>query len=118
MWLTPGWSSGRKNSAPKLFMMVELNVGILQPTVGPDPIHDGVQPDILHRGRAVMACRRNKLQEVMDATWNVNSMVRRSGEMVEALHKRKSDFCCVQETRWKGGSTKVLGAIGRRYKLF
>ena len=65
-----------------------------------------------------MACRRSKSQEVRAATWNVSSMVRRSGEMVEALHRRKIDSCCAQEERWKGGSAKMFGAIGRRYKFF
>ena len=44
-------------------------------------------------------------------------MVDRSGEVVDALHRRNIDFCCAQETRWKNGSARMLGAIGRRYKL-
>ena len=32
--------------------------------VGLDTIYDGVQADVLHGGRAVMACRRNKSQEI------------------------------------------------------
>ena len=31
---------------------------------------------------------------------------------------RKIDFCCAQETRWKGESARMLGANGRRYKFF
>ena len=65
-----------------------------------------------------MACRRSKSQEVRAATWNVTSTVRGSGVVVKALHRRKIDFCCAQETRWKGGSVKIIGAIGRRYKFF
>ena len=45
-------------------------------------------------------------------------VVSRFGEVVDALHRRKYDFCCVQETRWKGESVRILGAIGRRYKFF
>ena len=45
-------------------------------------------------------------------------MVGRSGEVVDALHRRHIDFCCAQEMRWKGGSARMLGAIGRRYKFF
>ena len=41
-----------------------------------------------------MACQRSKSQDVSAATWNVNSMVGRSGEVVDALHRRKIDFCC------------------------
>ena len=70
------------------------------------------QPDVLLRGRAVMACRR--LQEVRAATWNVSSVVRRSGEVVNALHRRKTYFYCAQETRWKCGSAKMFSAIVRR----
>ena len=65
-----------------------------------------------------MACRRHKSLEVRAATWNVSSMVRSSGEVVDALHRRKIDLCCAQETRWKGGSAKTIGAIGRRYNVF
>ena len=32
-----------------------------QSAVGLDPINDGVQPDVLQRGRAVMACQRSKV---------------------------------------------------------
>ena len=65
-----------------------------------------------------MASQRSKSQDVRAATWNVSSMVNRSGEVMDALHRRKIDFCCAQETRWKGGSAKMLGANGRIYKLF
>ena len=44
-----------------------------------------------------MALRRSKLQEVR----TVSSMVSRSGDMVDALHRRKIDLYCAQETRWK-----------------
>ena len=72
-----------------------------QTAVGLDPINEGVQPDVLQRGRAGMARQRSKSQDVRTATWNVSSMVSRSGEVVDALHRRKIDFCCAQETRWK-----------------
>ena len=45
-------------------------------------------------------------------------MVGRSGEVVDSLHRRRIDFCCAQETRWKDESARMLGAIGRRYKFF
>ena len=48
------------------------------------------------------------------ATWNVSSIVGRSGEVVDDLHRRKIDLCYAQETRWKGESARMLGAIGRR----
>ena len=52
------------------------------------------------------------------ATWNVSSMVSRSGEVVDALHRRKIDFCYAQETRWKVEIARMLGDNGRRYKFF
>ena len=141
MWLTPGRAiRSSKNIAPKLFMMAQLEHGhctahstVLaappamvkdkseeggQTAVRLDPINEGAQPDVLQQGQAGMARQRSKSQAVRTATWNVNSMVSQSGEVVDALHRRKIDFCCAQETRWKGESARMLGANGRRYKFF
>ena len=63
-----------------------------QSAVGVHPINEGVQPGVLQRGRAGMAHRRSKSQDVRTATWNVSSMVSRSGEVVDALHRRKIYF--------------------------
>ena len=52
-------------------------------------INEGIQPDVLQRGRAGMARQRSKSQDVRTVTWNVSSMVSRSGEVVDALHRRK-----------------------------
>ena len=60
-----------------------------------------------------MSCRRSKSQEVRPATWNVSRMVCQFGEVMDALHRRKIDFCYAQETRWKDGSARMPGAIGR-----
>jgi exonuclease III len=38
----------------------------------------------------------------------------RSGEVADMAQRRRLDFCCLQETRWKGGSTRKLG----NYKFF
>ena len=73
-----------------------------QTAVGLDPINEGVQPDVLQRGRAGMARQRSKSHDVRTATWNVSSMVSRFGEVVDALHRRKIDFCCAQETKVQG----------------
>ena len=91
-----------------------------QTAVGLDRINEGVQPDVQQRGRAGIARQRSKSQDVRTATWNVNvsSMVSQSGEVVDALHRRKMDLCCAQETRWEGESVRMLGANGRRYKFF
>ena len=60
-----------------------------QTAVGLDPINDGVHPDVPQRGRAVMACQRSKTLNVIANTWNVSSIVGRSGEVVDALHRWK-----------------------------
>ena len=113
MWLTPVKASGRKNVAPKIFMMAKLKRGhctsrsiVLaappamvkdksgeggQTAVRLDPIYDGVQPDILQRGRAVTACRRSKSQEVRAATWNVSSMVCRLEEILTSVVLKRRD---------------------------
>ena len=62
-----------------------------------DKSGEGVQPAVLQRGWASMARKRSKSQDVRAATWNVSSMVGRSGEVVDALHRRKIDLCCAQE---------------------
>ena len=36
-------------------------------------------------------------------------MVCRSGEVVDALHRRNINFCCAQVMRWKGGCAKMRG---------
>ena len=28
------------------------------------------------------------------------------------IARRRLDFCCLQETRWKGGSAKIIGSEG------
>ena len=46
-------------------------------------------------------------------------MTGRSGEVANALERRKVKVCCVQETRWKGEGTRILGTkTGGKYKLF
>ena len=65
-----------------------------------------------------MVRQRSNSQDVRAATWNVSSIVSRSGEVVGALHRRKIEFCCAQETRWKGEIARMIGTNGRRYQLF
>src|SRR5213080_3329977 len=49
---------------------------------------------------------------------NVGTMRGRSGEVVDMAARRRLDFCCLQETRWRGGSARVMGGEGARYKFF
>lgn len=48
------------------------------------------------------------------ATWNVGTMTGRSAELSDILKKRQLDVCCVQETKWKGAKSRL---IGNGYKL-
>ena len=41
---------------------------------------------------------------------NVGTMHGRSGEIVEILVRRRLDFYCLQETRWKGGNARTIGS--------
>ena len=50
-------------------------------------------------------------------TVNVGSMSGTSGEVADMAARRRLDFCCLQETRWKGGSAKSLGKEGAMYKF-
>ena len=107
------WSTVR--AAPPIMVKDKSGEGG-HTAVGLDPISDCVQPDALQQGRAVMACQRSKSQDVSAATCNVTSMI--ETKVVDALHRRKIYFRCAPETSWKGGTARMLGAIGRRYKFF
>ena len=41
----------------------------------------------------------------------------RASEIVETLARRRIDICAVQETRWRGCSTKMISGKHCRYKL-
>ena len=49
---------------------------------------------------------------------NVGSMTGRSGEVADMAARRRLDFCCLQETKWKGGQSRWLGNEGARYKFY
>ena len=51
------------------------------------------------------------------ATINLGTMKGRCGEIVEMLEQRRVDVCCVQETRWKGASVRLLTGKQHRYTL-
>ena len=42
----------------------------------------------------------------------------KSTEVWEELRKRMMDVRCLQEVRWRGQGTQVLGVKVRRYKLW
>ena len=45
---------------------------------------------------------------------NVGSLRGRSDEVVEMVGRRNLDFCCLQETRWRGKNARRIGS----YKIF
>ena len=49
---------------------------------------------------------------------NVGSMSGRANEVVEMLTRRKVDVCCLQETRWRGGSARKIEGKDSLYKFF
>ena len=49
---------------------------------------------------------------------NVGTMKSRGSEIVEMLTRRKIDICCVQETRWRGGSARKIQGKDSFYKFF
>jgi hypothetical protein len=51
--------------------------------------------------------------EVRVGTANVGTLRKRSGEVVEMVERRCLDFCCLQETRWRGAGARIFG----KYKL-
>ena len=52
------------------------------------------------------------------ATVNVGTMSKRSNEIVEMLTRRRVDICCLQETRWRGGSARKIEGKDSYYKSF
>ena len=49
---------------------------------------------------------------------NITAMRRREGEVVEMMSRRRLDFCCIQEARWKGEGAKIMGNGSMRCKFF
>ena len=52
------------------------------------------------------------------ASLNVGTMRGRASEVVETLTRRRIDICCVQESRWKGGSARFISGKDSRFKFF
>ena len=42
----------------------------------------------------------------------------RDGELADMAGRRRLDFCCLQETKWKGDGVKWLGEKGKSYRFF
>ena len=51
------------------------------------------------------------------ASLNVGTMLGKASEIVEILATRRIDICAVQETRWRGCSTRMITGKHYRYKF-
>ena len=51
-------------------------------------------------------------------TVNVGTISGRANEIAEMLTRRKVDLCCLQETRWRGGSACLIKGKNTIYKFF
>ena len=49
---------------------------------------------------------------------NVGTLRCRAGKVVEMLSRRRVDVSCVQETRWKSESARLICGKDDRYKLY
>ena len=63
------------------------------------------------------AGRKNYFEKFRIATWNVGTLRGKAGEIVETL-TRCVDICCLQETRWKGGSARLVAGKDSIFKIF
>ena len=45
-------------------------------------------------------------------------MRQRANEVVETMKTKGNNICCIQETRWRGGSARVLIGTRYTYKFF
>ena len=74
------------------------------------------------KGRARRGLVRSSSSEIPQnfriASLNVGTLRGRADEVVETMSRRKVDLCCLQETRWRGGSARMLKGKDSRYKLF
>ena len=41
--------------------------------------------------------------------WNLGNVSGNGGEVCEELRKRMIDVCCLQEVRWRGHGSRMLG---------
>ena len=51
-------------------------------------------------------------------SWNVGTMKGRASEIVETLTRRRVDLCCVQESRLRGSSARLITGKDSKFKFF
>jgi hypothetical protein len=71
-----------------------------------------------HQVKALHEGRKADVVGIKIASWNVGSLPKKSGEVVEVLRKRRVDVCCIQEARWKGMGTRLIGRHDAKYKIY
>lgn len=84
-----------------------IDISNIDTTDKEKPKKDKTDKDSRKNGRRMRVC-----------SWNVGSMRKRGGELVEALERRRVDVCCVQEHRWRGESTRFITGKDSRYKFY
>ncbi|VDO25240.1 unnamed protein product, partial [Heligmosomoides polygyrus] len=62
-----------------------------------------------HRGATELVRKSRNVGRTRVATLNVGTLTGRSCELVEALERRRVDFCAVQETRWSCSKSRDIG---------
>ncbi|VDP10747.1 unnamed protein product [Heligmosomoides polygyrus] len=62
-----------------------------------------------HRGATELVRKSRNVSRTRVATLNVGTLTGRSCELVEALERRRVDFCAVQETRWSCCKSRDIG---------
>ncbi|XP_066971908.1 craniofacial development protein 2-like [Macrobrachium rosenbergii] len=60
-------------------------------------------------------CSQRSKWKIRAGTWNVGTPTGRLREIVGVMERRRIDFLCVQEARWKGSGTREMG---NGYKLY
>lgn len=53
--------------------------------------------------------QRHTCTKLRLATWNIGTLTGRSAELGDVLKRRGIDSCCVQETKWKGSKSRLIG---------
>jgi hypothetical protein len=66
----------------------------------------------------VRAGCRERIVKLRVGTVNVGTLKGRGDEVVEMAGRRRLDFCCLQETRWRGASSVKRGKEGMRYRIY
>ena len=56
--------------------------------------------------------------KIRHGTWNIGTLNGKRVEVCDELWKSNVDLCCLQEFRWRGCWTRLIGLQGRKYKLW